>query len=304
MDAPNPSAQPSIAVKAPIHIGAYALAVRDLPRLVDFYRETVGLEVIERDGNGAVLGAGGVPLLHLEQRPDLKPDDKATAGLFHSAFVMPTRADLARWYAHAQRIGLTIPRTGDHLVNEAIYYDDPEGNGCECYSDRPPETWEWDADGQCNVDTGKAVDLADLAGEAKGGAGGAWQAPAGLRVGHMNLRVGDYGAAERFYSGVVGLDFTGRRHVNFQGRIDTTITFMSSGRYHHHFAANDFTSRGTGQRDPDRAGISWFAFEHDASIDTDALKLRLQITGAPVTAIDGGFETRDPWGTRVRFVRA
>ncbi len=302
MDAPNPSAQTSIAVKAPLHIGGYALAVRDLPRLADFYRKTVGLEIIESGKDHAMLGAGGVPLLHLEQRRDLKPDDKTTAGLFHSAFVMPTRADLARWYAHAQRIGLAIPRTGDHLVNEAIYYDDPEGNGCECYSDRPPETWEWDADGQCNIDTGKAVDLADLAREGNTGSG-EWNAPAGLRVGHMNLRVGDYAAAEQFYSGVIGLDFTGRRHINFQGRTDTTITFMSSGRYHHHFAANDFTSRGAGTRDPDSAGITWFAFEHDASVDTGALKGRLRAAGAPVTSIDGGFETRDPWGTRVRFVQ-
>jgi catechol 2,3-dioxygenase len=302
MDAPNPSAQPSIAYRAPIHIGGYALAVRDLDRVTEFYREAIGLDVMERDKSHAVLGAGGAELLRLEHRPGLKPDDKTAAGLFHAAFVMPTRADLARWYAHAQRIGLSIGRTGDHLVNEAIYYDDPEGNGGECYADRPPEVWEWDADGQCNIETGKAVDVEGLAREA-GEAGGDWRVPAGLRVGHMNLRVGDYAAAERFYSGVIGLDWTGRRHINFQGRTDTTITFMSSGRYHHHFAANDFTSRGAGARDPDRAGIMWFSFEYDGSVDAEALQRRLRASGAPVEPFDGGFETRDPWGTRVKFVR-
>jgi catechol 2,3-dioxygenase len=302
MDARNPSAQPNIAVAAPIHVGAYALTVRDLARCADFYRDTVGLDVIERDAEHAVLGAGGAALLHLIRRADAKPDDKRTAGLFHAAFVMPTRADLARWYVHARGAGLPIPRTGDHLVNEAIYYDDPEGNGCECYSDRPPETWEWDADGQCNIDTGKLVDLDDLAREADGA--GDWRAPSGLRVGHMNLRVGDYAAAERFYAGVIGLDFTGRRHINFAGETDKTITFMSSGHYHHHFAANDFTSGGAGPRDADRAGIAWFSFAHAASVDTDAIKQRLRAAGAPVAEIDGGFETRDPWGTRVRFVPA
>jgi catechol 2,3-dioxygenase len=302
MDATHPSAQPSIAVAAPIHIGGYALAVRDLPRCTDFYRATVGLDLMESAPDGAVLGAGGVSLLHLERKVGATPDDNRTAGLFHAAFVMPTRADLARWYAHAQRIGLTIPRTGDHLVNEAIYYDDPEGNGCECYADRPPETWEWDEKGECNIDTGKPVDLAGLAREAAAD-GGEWQAPAGLRVGHMNLRVGDYAAAERFYSGTIGLDFTGRRHINFAGQTDRTITFMSSGRYHHHFAANDFTALGASARDPDRAGIAWFTFEHDGTVDTDAIRQRLRAAGAPVVAIAGGFETRDPWGTRVRVVR-
>src|SRR5690606_6858705 len=130
MDAAHPSAQANIAVAAPIHIGAYALAVRDLSRCLDFYHRAVGLDVMERAPDHAVLGTGGAALLHLERKPDATPDDNPTAGLFHAAFVMPTRADLARWYAHARRIGLSIARTGDHLVNEAIYYDAPEGNGC------------------------------------------------------------------------------------------------------------------------------------------------------------------------------
>lgn len=303
MDAVDSSARPSLAVEAPIHIGAYALFVRDLLRCAEFYRHAIGLDLLAQERARAVLGAGGVPLLHLEERPEAKPDDKAAAGLFHAAFAMPTRADLARWYAHARRIGLTISRTGDHLVNEAIYFDDPEGNGCECYADRPPETWQWDAEGHCAIDTGKPVDLDGLSQEAAGEAG-QWHAPGGLRVGHMNLRVGDWRAAERFYSGVIGLDFTGRRHINFAGRTDTTITFMSSGRYHHHFAANDFTSRDAGRRDPARAGLAWFSFAHDASVDANALRARLRAAGAPVAPVDGGFETQDPWGTRVRVVPA
>lgn len=302
MDAANPSARPHMAVRAPLHIGCYALAVRDLGRVADFYRAAVGLDLMELTASRALLGAGGVPLLHLEHRADLKPDDKAAAGLFHAAFAMPTRGDLARWYRHAQRIGLAIARTGDHLVNEAIYFDDPEGNGCECYADRPPETWAWDAAGHCTIETGRPVDLQALARAAEG-AEAPWRAPAGLRIGHINLRVGDCAAAERFYAGVIGLDFTGRRHIEFAGR-PNTISFMSSGRYHHHLAANDFTSRGAGLRDPDRAGLSWFAFAHSRAIDGEAIKARLAAAGAAVAAIDGGFETRDPWGTRVRFVAA
>lgn len=305
MDAARVTAPPNLAMRAPIRIAGYALAVRDLPRLTEFYASAVGLTVRERDDDHAVLAVGDTPLLRLERRAGALADDKTRAGLFHAAFVMPSRADLGRWYRHAQRLGLEISRTGDHLVNEAIYFDDPEGNGCECYADRPPETWEWDGDGQCRIDTGKPVDVEGLVREAQDGDdAGVWRAPSGLRVGHMNLRVGDYAAAERFYAEIVGLDWTGRRHINFAGRTDATITFMSSGRYHHHFAANDFTSRGAGMRDPLRAGLAWFAFAHAATVDIGAIKGRLRMAGAPITAIAGGFETRDPWGTRVRFLPA
>lgn len=302
MDAPSPSAHPTQANRTPLRIGAYALAVRDLDRCIAFYCSAVGLDLIERTAEGARLGIGGATLLHLEHRPDALPDDKSVAGLFHTAFIMPTRKHLAEWYLHSQRIGLTIPRTGDHLVNEAIYFDDPEGNGCECYADRPSETWVWNDDGSCEITTGEKVDLEGLAREASDAAE-TWQAPSGLRVGHINLRVGDTFAAETFYCSVVGLDHTGRREVDFAGR-PKIITFMSSGRYHHHFAANDFTSRGAGPRDPARAGLAWFAFEAADDATLAAARHRAEAAGATVTPRADGFEIVDPWGTRVRFAAA
>ena len=103
---------------------------------------------------------------------------------------------------------------------------------------------------------------------------------------------------------MIGLDFTGRRHINFAGQTDRTITFMSSGRYHHHLAANDFTSRGASARDGDRAGLAWFAIE---AADADTLeKVRNNLReGRRARHIHRGrIETRDPWGTRVRFAVA
>ncbi|HEX2216551.1 MAG TPA: VOC family protein [Xanthobacteraceae bacterium] len=290
-----------MASRTPMRIGAYALRVRDLDRCLAFYQRAVGLELIGRDPGNATLGNAGVPLLHLEHRPDAGPDDKTTAGLFHTAFAMPTRQDLADWYAHAQRIALTITRTGDHLVNEAIYFDDPEGNGGECYADRSPESWLWNADGSCEITTGKLVDLDALAREATGAA--EWRPPAGLRIGHINVRVGDTDAAEDFYCNAVGLDHTGRRTIEVAGE-PKTITFMSSGRYHHHVAANDFTSRGAGPREPERAGLSWFAIEVADVEMLDRVRARLRAAGAPIAPLSSGFETQDPWNTRVRFVAA
>jgi catechol 2,3-dioxygenase len=302
MDAQNPSVFPNLATRAPLHVGAYALSVRDLDGLTQFYREVVGLDVMDKGARKAVLGNDGVALLHLEQRPDLKADDNSTAGLFHTAFVMPTRKDLAEWLLHARRAGLDINRTGDHLVNEALYFDDPEGNGCECYSDRAPETWAWDDAGHVDIDTGKKVDLDALARDAAGD-GSDWRAPRGLRIGHINIRVGDHAAGERFYSELIGLDFTGRRQIDFGGR-PKTIAFMSSGRYHHHLAVNDFTSLGAGVREPDRTGLAWFAFEASDKATLAAVRRRLAAAATPVSEIAGGIETRDPWGTPVRIVAA
>ena len=253
----------------------------------------MGLELQDRTRLGAVLGIDGVPLLQLEQRANLMPDDPKAAGLHHLAFLMPTRANLADWYRHSRQIGLTIARNGDHHVNEALYFDDAEGNGCECYADRPESHWQWDADGKVHIPA-VPVDLDSLRRDESPPAG-AWQAPRGLRIGHINLRVGDLDASEEFYCNLLGLNHTCRRPI---------MTFMANGGYHHHMAANIMTSPGAGQRDGERAGLDWFTFEHDDRFDAAAARDRLRRAGTQVGDTDAGFETRDPWGTRVRLVQA
>src|SRR5437899_12444378 len=143
MDAPNPAATPTFASRTPLHIGAIGLKVRDLDRLTNFYRDVLGLAVIDRANDSTALGAGGVPFVHLEHRPNAKADDAREAGLYHTAFLMPTRADLARFVLHISRTRVPVAGASDHGVSEAIYLDDPEGNGVEVYADRPPETCAW-----------------------------------------------------------------------------------------------------------------------------------------------------------------
>src|SRR5262249_46097388 len=96
MDAPNPSATPTFASRTPLHIGAIGLTVRDLDRVTSFYRDVLGLAVLDRAKGATALGAGGVRFVHLEHRPNAEPDDPRSAGLYHTAFLMPTRGDLAR----------------------------------------------------------------------------------------------------------------------------------------------------------------------------------------------------------------
>jgi len=288
MDAPNPSANPTFASRTPLHIGAVGVAVRDLDKVGRYYRDLLGLSELAREASTVRLGAGGVPLIELTHRPDAKPDDAREAGLYHTAFLMPTRADLGRWVKCIAVTRVPVSGASDHGVSEAIYLDDPEGNGVEVYADRPPEAWHW-RDGLVDMPT-EALDVEDLVRAAEGDYA---EAPAGLRVGHIHLRVGDVDAAEKFYQGGVGLTRTRQRGG---------AAFMSSGRYHHHVATNVWHSRGAGPRDDDRAGLAWFAVEVDDPAALAALAARLRAAGAPIIASETGFETADPWGTRIRMV--
>jgi catechol 2,3-dioxygenase len=293
MDAPHPSAQPTFASRTPLHIGAVGLIARDLNRLADFYRDLLGLSVLERTDRVARLGVGATMLLELEHRPDALPDDPATAGLYHTAFLMPTRADHARWILHIAKNRVPISGASDHGVSEAFYLDDPEGNGIEVYNDRPPERWNWQ-DGLVTMPT-KPLDIEAIVREVDPTTATYRDAPGGLRIGHVHLRVGDTDTAEGFYRGALGLDLTRRRGG---------ATFMSSGHYHHHVGANIWHSAGAEKREDDRAGLAWFSIEASDAAAFDTAKTRLIAANAPVQITATGLEATDPWGTRIRLVKA
>ena len=289
MDAPNPSATPTFASRTPLHIGAVSLKTRNLEALAAFYGEALGLSVMRREERGATLGAGGVPLVELELQPAAKPDDPREAGLYHTALLMPTRADLARWLHHVARRKVALTGASDHAVSEAFYLDDPDGNGVEVYCDRPAESWEWTGD-DLRITT-DPLDIDAILREVPANSS-YLGAPDGLRIGHVHLRVGEVGRAEAFYRDGLGLDVTRRRHG---------ASFMSSGRYHHHIAANVWHSAGAAVRDPDRAGLSLLVLEAADANTLAEIRARLARGGIPFRESSAGIETSDPWGTRLRI---
>ena len=292
MDATNPSATPTFANRTPLHIGAVGLVARDLNRLAEFYRDLLGLTVIDSSEKVARLGVAGTTLIEIEHRPDAKPDDAREAGLYHTAFLMPTRQDHARWIMHIARNRVPITGASDHGVSEAFYLDDPEGNGIEVYNDRPRERWQWEND--LVVMQTKQLDIEAILTQIDPATATYSSAPEGLRIGHVHLRVGSVEQAEKFYRGAVGLDLTRRRGG---------ATFMSSGGYHHHVGANVWHSDGAQKRDDARAGLAWFSVEAANGTTYDALASRLTSAHAPIKTIPDGIETADPWGTRVRFIK-
>lgn len=283
---------PTYASRTPMRIGMVTLRVKNLDKVTDYYRDVIGLAVMERSGTAARLGTAGITLLVLEARPDAAIEPRNAAGLYHTAFLMPTRKDLARWLVHAASHRLPLSGFADHLVSESIYLDDPEGNGIEVYADRDPSQWQW-SEGSVKMasDELNVPDLLSLTNTRVADYG---RAPDGLRIGHMHLRVGDLAQAESFYHGAVGLDPTRRRGG---------AAFLSSGRYHHHLGMNVWQSQGAGQRDDATTGLAWFSLVTEKQDLLAAQEQRLRKGGTQVTALANGLEAVDPWGTRVRLIR-
>ncbi|MCT8998390.1 VOC family protein [Chelativorans intermedius] len=263
----------SLSATAPVRIAAVGLKARDARRLSAFYRDVVGLEEMPGRDGAAVLGAGGRPLLAIEEDAAAVPDDARQAGLFHIAFLLPSRADLARWARHALDLRVPLQGASDHLVSEAIYLADPEGNGIEIYADRPAARWPWEG-GQIAMKT-LPLDMDGLLATPR--AERPWAgAPRGTIIGHVHLRVGDPAAAEAWWHEALGLDTMAR-----YGR---QAVFLASGGYHHHVGVNAWHSAGAGRRNPAMAGLAWVELQSDGAGQARTLQ--------------------DPWGTVVRIAPA
>ncbi|TXN82117.1 VOC family protein, partial [Methylobacterium sp. WL8] len=132
---------------APYCIGSVALVVRDLDVLAGFYREVVGLTTVLQEADVVRLGVGATVLLELRRDAAARPWSPGEAGLYHTAFLLPSRGHLGAWLAHARERGVRLSGASDHVVSEAVYLDDPEGNGIEVYADRPSSAWPKEPDG-------------------------------------------------------------------------------------------------------------------------------------------------------------
>jgi catechol 2,3-dioxygenase len=267
-----------VLAKAPHRISKVTLVVRDLDRVAGFYRDVIGLRETSREAGILRLGTDAATLVELRQDPSARVRSPRDAGLFHTAFLLPERSDLGAWLAFAAERRVSIHGASDHLVSEAIYLADPEGNGIEIYADRPPQEWRW-RDGLVEM----ATDALDVPALIASGGENDWQGfPTGSTVGHVHLQVGSLAPAEEFYAGVLGLEVTCR----YPGGI-----FYAAGGYHHHIATNIWNSRGAPVRTPS-TGLA--EVEILAPPETlDAIGTR---AGKPA---DARLTLLDPWGTPI-----
>lgn len=262
---------------APVEIGSVTLTVQDLPGMTAFYQRLLGLEPLAADGESVTLVAVGRALLHLRGDRAARRASTQEPGLFHTAFLMPSRVALAEWLIHAANDRAPLQGASDHLVSEAIYLADPEGNGIEVYADRPRLSW-YGRDGKLKMAT-EVLDLNDLAAAARAPWAGA---PVGLVVGHVHLQVGALPAAEAFYGDVIGMEVT----AHYPG-----AAFYGAGGYHHHLATNVWNSRNATPRRFPATGLA----------EVELLASPEAYDGLVARA--GADTTEDPWGTPLRFSR-
>jgi catechol 2,3-dioxygenase len=269
-------------------IGAVRLRVADLDGVRDFYERAIGLAEVpgSPENDVARLGAGGMSLIELETDPKAGERPPRTTGLFHLAILQPSRADLAKAVHRIAEAGARLTGASDHLVSEALYLRDPEGNGIEVYRDRPREEWPV-RDGQIQMDT-LPLDLDGVLGEL----GGREIGPTadGTRMGHVHLNVADLEDTESFYAGALGFEVTVR---GYPGAL-----FVSAGGYHHHIGLNTWAGEGAPPPPQGSRGLRFYEIRVPAP-DLDAIEGRLRDAGIETERDGAGIRTSDPSGNGI-----
>ncbi len=268
-------------------IGYTHLTVADLSRSLDFYTNTLGFRLLSQEWDTAALGVDGeTPLLYLTELPGAQPQPEGTTGLYHFAILVPSRADLGRSLRRLLEKEYPLVGASDHLVSEALYLDDPDGNGIEIYRDRP--RIEWPMQGSEVRMANAPLDGDGILAEAERD-GRPWQGMApGTRIGHIHLHVGDLQAAEEFYTGVLGFDVMQRWTAG-------GALFVSAGGYHHHIGLNIWAGVVAPPPPPNTAGLRLYTIQLPDDAARAEVAARLKAAGVPVEHQDGALSLRDPW---------
>jgi catechol 2,3-dioxygenase len=264
-------------VPAATRMGAVHLTVADLDRSLAYYERQIGLRVHARDGGRATLGTGGEDLLVLTEEPGALPAD-GYSGLFHFALLVPERADLARWLAHAARDRVPLSGLSDHAVSEAIYLRDPDHHGIEIYADRPRAEWEGKVGERL---TTVPLDVDDLLATLDDPAAESFDGlAAGTVMGHVHLCVAAIEPTNAFYRDRLGFAV--------MAELGDQATFLSAGGYHHHLGANIWQSAGAPYAPEGRARLTQMTIVFPDVTSRDEAAERV-----------GGPEVRDPSGNPV-----
>ncbi len=278
----------------PIHsdtsVGTVRLTVSDLTRSTGFYEQVLGLRASDGEDGSVILSAAGErALVELHGDPAAPPLDPRAPGLFHMAILLPDRTQLAMALARLGQGGWPLSGASDHLVSEALYLSDPDGNGIELYRDRPRADWPSE-DGTLKMAT-LPLDLRNLMAELDGHTEVQPLAPSGTVMGHVHLQVSGLTEAESFYAGVLGFDVMVR---GYPGAL-----FVSAGGYHHHIGLNTWNSAGAPPSRPGSVGLRSFEILLPTSEELQKVMSRIQSAGLELTASSGGLLVRDPFGNGV-----
>ena len=291
MSIEQPSSTPFVSIHPGTSIGLVTLRVTNLERSRAFYEGILAFQALELEPGRVVLGGQDKkPLLELIEVPGGTPQPRRATGLYHVAILFPTRADLGRELVRVANAGIEIGQ-GDHLVSEALYISDPDDNGLELYQDRPRSTWTWQ-----NGFVKMATDPVDIQGLVEEGMRDAepWDViPAGTKVGHIHLQVGNIAAAKHFYHDILGFDITAQM---------PSALFISAGGYHHHIGMNTWHSLNAKPTPITSAGLHTYVIVIPSQEGLQAVKGRLSANNIPFEEQENIIRVDDPWSNHIQLV--
>jgi catechol 2,3-dioxygenase len=271
-----------------LRLGPVRLAITNLERSVAFYTTVLGLEVARRGREGAHdvahLAVAGEDVVVLVEKPNARRAGRH-AGLYHVAYLFPTRLELARALRRIAESGTAIEGASDHRTHDAIYLPDPDGLGLELAWDWPRERWPatlnlsdmrphpLDMEGLLSLTAREPLTP---------------RAAPGLHIGHVHLHVGDTKRAIEFYVDLLG----------FELQFDLgSGAFMSAGGYHHHIGVNTWRGQGVPPMPPNTVGLLELRVFLPTAADVTAARERLAAGGISTrSAGETDFTTADPWG--------
>lgn len=278
--------------------GYVALTVSDLRLQIDFYSNTLGMQVLEQADDQVWLGSGGIGLLHLTRQAEARRY-RGTSGLYHFAVLLPTQKELARVVRRLMDMGISNYPT-DHIMTKTTYLEDPEGNQIELYAESPEdgamgiiagEFKAQRADGTPS-DGREPMDVPLLLRELQPEDDINQPLPPETRIGHVHLHVSDLGKAMHFYHDIIGFDDMGIARMFRMGMV-------SAGGYHHHIGFNTWMGEAARPQPKDALGLRHFTFLLPTQAGLDAVKDRVDGAGLRATPFKDGFGVDDPFGNTI-----
>jgi catechol 2,3-dioxygenase len=255
----------------------------------------LGLPLIAQDEERATLGTDAArPALVLTTVRAATPLPPAATGLYHVAWLHPSRAALAETVRRVADAGWIIEGAADHGVSEALYLSDPDGLGIEIYADRPRERWARPSDGHGVRMYALPLDLRDLMAQAPDQP--RERIAPGTGIGHIHLKVSDVPRAAGFYE----------RALGFEEQAEMpSAAFLAAGGYHHHVGLNSWQSEGSHPAPDSAPGLRLVEFALGAPRALDTLGATLeQASGAePARSDEGAVLVRDPDGQLLAFAQ-
>ena len=234
--------------------GAVMLYVNDLQKVSHYYQNVIGLQRITQSENQISLGVDQTTLLHLvaTERPR-----RQTYGLYHIALLVPKRQDLGNFLQHLINLRAPIVGAADHGYSEAMYLEDPEGNGIEVYVDKSVDVWDIRPNGQI-VGVTEEIDADGVLAARSPYFSEPYQLPSGTRMGHVHLSVRDANETSAFYQAMFNL--------NDKFSVPSA-SWIAGGQYHHHLAFNQWSGSNLPKREDGEPGLGYFTLRFASQND-------------------------------------